>query len=52
LKFTVWDFLYVFPGLLSLAPSICSNHDFVSLLQFSIYTKHISYFDGALNRLL
>jgi hypothetical protein len=32
------------------APSIWSNHGFVSLLQFSVYTKHISYCDGTLNR--
>jgi hypothetical protein len=52
LKFTVWGCWYIFPGLLSVAPSIWSNHDFISLLQFSVYTKHISYFDGVLNRLV
>jgi hypothetical protein len=50
LKLTVWG-CYIFPGLLSVAPFIWSNHGFVSLLQFSVYTKHISYCDGALNKL-
>lgn len=52
LKFTVRGCWYIFPGLLSVAPSIRGNHDFVSLLQFLFYTKHISYCDGALNRLV
>jgi hypothetical protein len=44
LKFPVWGCWYIFPGLLSVAPSIWRNHNFVSMLQFSLYTKHISYF--------
>ena len=52
LKFTVWGCWYIFAGLLSVAPPIWSNHDFVSMLQFSVYTEHILYIDSALNRLV
>jgi len=48
LKFTVWGCWYIFTGLLSVAPSIWSNHDFFYNFHFKQSIFHIF----VLNRLV